>query len=86
MLLALSKMRLIKFLSQCQTDHGGYGGAPYHITHLATTYGAVNTLVSLCDEEALKSINREKLYSFLMTMKQKDGSFTIHLDGEVDVR
>ena len=29
---------------------------------------------------------RETLYKFLMSMKQPDGSFTMHTGGEIDIR
>lgn len=31
-------------------------------------------------------INREKMYNWLLSIKQKDGSFAMHRDGEPDVR
>lgn len=56
------------------------------IPHLATTYAAVNTLISLHREEALRSIDRKALYRYFMRMKQDDGSFVLHDNGESDVR
>lgn len=32
------------------------------------------------------AIDREKLYSFLISLKQQDGSFTVNRDGEIDIR
>ncbi|VDK40703.1 unnamed protein product, partial [Anisakis simplex] len=43
-------------------------------------------LVSIGTEEALNSINRKTLREYLLAMKQKDGSFRVHKDGEVDIR
>ncbi|XWS40750.1 hypothetical protein CRYUN_Cryun17cG0022300 [Craigia yunnanensis] len=54
--------------------------------HLATTYAAVNSLVTLGGDKALSSINREKLYTFLRRMKDPSGGFRMHDDGEIDVR
>lgn len=68
------------------TITGGYGGGPQQISHLAATYAAVNAIVSLAKEESLKTIDRESLLRFLCDMKQPDGSFLMHEDGEVDVR
>ncbi|MBA0739415.1 hypothetical protein Gogos_012692 [Gossypium gossypioides] len=54
--------------------------------HLATTYAAVNSLVTLGGDKALSSINREKLYMFLRQMKDASGGFRMHDGGEIDVR
>ncbi|WMV17535.1 hypothetical protein MTR67_010920 [Solanum verrucosum] len=89
------------FLTRCQ------------MPHLATTYAAVNSLITLGKPEALSSINRctsysmfllvsyllfipvdidliiclrEKLYTFLLRMKDASGGFRMHDGGEVDVR
>ncbi|XP_074599533.1 farnesyl transferase beta subunit [Brevipalpus obovatus] len=78
--------KVIKFLqTHCLYD-GGYGGGFMQIPHLATTYAGINALVSLRSLDALKSIDRPKLYQYLMRMKQEDGSFILHEDGEKDVR
>ncbi|KAM7273478.1 hypothetical protein ACFE04_028142 [Oxalis oulophora] len=50
--------RTILFLSRCQDRNGGYGGGPGQLPHLATTYDAVNTLITLGGDKALSSINR----------------------------
>ncbi|XP_009758103.1 protein farnesyltransferase subunit beta isoform X1 [Nicotiana sylvestris] len=76
----------IDFLSRCQDKDGGYGGGPGQMPHLATTYAAVNSLITLGCPKALSSINREKLYAFLLRMKDTSGGFRMHDDGEVDVR
>ncbi|KAM1187346.1 hypothetical protein ACFX2I_023383 [Malus domestica] len=54
--------------------------------HLATTYAAVNALITLGGEEALSSINRGKIYKFLQQMKHPGGGFRMHDGGEIDVR
>ncbi|XP_052477333.1 protein farnesyltransferase subunit beta isoform X1 [Gossypium raimondii] len=54
--------------------------------HLATTYAAVNSLVTLGGDKAFSSINREKLYMFLRQMKDASGGFRMHDGGEIDVR
>ncbi|KAG0564595.1 hypothetical protein KC19_8G123800 [Ceratodon purpureus] len=79
-------LRTIDFLSRCQDPDGGYGGGPGQMAHLATTYAAVNSLVTIGGAKALASINRDKVLSFLLRMKQPDGGFTMHEGGEVDVR
>ncbi|XP_068303209.1 protein farnesyltransferase subunit beta-like [Pyrus communis] len=76
----------IDFLSRCQDPEGGYGGGPGQMPHLATTYAAVNALITLGGEEALSSINRGKIYKFLRQMKHPSGGFRMHDGGEIDVR
>ncbi|KAM7476424.1 hypothetical protein LguiB_023667 [Lonicera macranthoides] len=76
----------IDFLTRCQDPNGGYGGGPGQMPHLATTYAAVNSLVTLGGQRSLSSINRGKIYSFLLQMKDACGGFRMHDGGEIDVR
>ncbi|XP_026387175.1 protein farnesyltransferase subunit beta-like isoform X1 [Papaver somniferum] len=76
----------IDFLSRCQDPDGGYGGGPGQLPHLATTYAAVNSLITLGGDKALSSINRHKLHNFLLRMKVSSGGFRMHDAGEIDVR
>eukprot|EP00252_Welwitschia_mirabilis_P006570 TRINITY_DN17454_c0_g1_i1.p1 TRINITY_DN17454_c0_g1~~TRINITY_DN17454_c0_g1_i1.p1 ORF type:complete len:491 (+),score=85.85 TRINITY_DN17454_c0_g1_i1:159-1631(+) len=80
------KQNTIDFLCRCQDSEGGYGGGPGQMPHLATTYAAVNTLVTLGGDKALSSINREKMLQFLLRMKDPSGGFRMHDAGEMDVR
>ncbi|KAM8920872.1 protein farnesyltransferase subunit beta-like [Pelodytes ibericus] len=75
-----------EFLARCQVANGGFAGGPGQQPHLAPTYAAVNALCSIGTEEAFDVINREKLQDFLFSLKQADGSFNMHVGGEVDVR
>uniref|UniRef100_A0A0M3IP57 Protein farnesyltransferase subunit beta n=1 Tax=Ascaris lumbricoides TaxID=6252 RepID=A0A0M3IP57_ASCLU len=77
---------IIRFLKTCEWPTGGYGGGPGQYPHLATTYGAVMALVSIGTEEALASINRKTLHDFIMSVKEPDGSFHVHVGGEIDIR
>lgn len=74
------------FVCRCQSPTGGFGGGPGQIPHLAPTYAAVNALVILGTEEAYNVIDRKKLYEFLQSVKQPEGSFALHVGGEVDIR
>ncbi|KAM9798233.1 protein farnesyltransferase subunit beta [Neosynchiropus ocellatus] len=74
------------FLSRCQSPTGGFAGGPGQHAHLAPTYAAVNALCIIGTEEAYNVIDREKLLDFLWSVKQPDGSFVMHVGGEVDVR
>jgi protein farnesyltransferase subunit beta len=78
--------RAVYTISRFQDSEGGYGGGPYQLPHLASTYAAVMALMIVSTKEALELTDRKKLYSFLMRLKQPDGSFVMHEDGEVDVR
>lgn len=80
------KSAVAKFLGKCQSLSGGFGGGPGHLPHLAATYAAVNALVILGTEEAYNIINRETLFNFLWSVRQVDGSFSMHKDGEIDIR
>ncbi|TRY56978.1 hypothetical protein DNTS_023901 [Danionella cerebrum] len=75
-----------QFLARCQSPSGGFGGGPGQHAHLAPTYAAVNALCILGTEEAYSVINRDRLLDFLFSVKQADGSFVMHVGGEVDVR
>ncbi|XP_026854190.2 protein farnesyltransferase subunit beta [Electrophorus electricus] len=75
-----------QFLARCQSSTGGFAGGPGQHAHLAPTYAAVNALCILGTDEAYGVIDREKLLDFLYSVKQPDGSFVMHVGGEVDVR
>ncbi|MFH4975709.1 hypothetical protein AB6A40_002418 [Gnathostoma spinigerum] len=77
---------IVRFIKTCESPDGGYGGGPGQYPHLATTYGAVMALISIGTKEALASINRKTLRSFLLSVKQSDGSFCLHEGGENDIR
>ncbi|CAD6197667.1 unnamed protein product [Caenorhabditis auriculariae] len=81
-----TKTTVVQFLKSCEHPKGGYGGGPGQLAHLAPTYAAVMCLISLQTEEALQSIDRETLFAFLTRMKQPVGNFTMHDDGEIDMR
>lgn len=78
--------KIASFLAKCQSPEGGFGGGPGQYPHLATTYAAVNTLCIIGTHEAYDVINRKTLYLFLMTLRGEDGAFSMHADGEVDIR
>ncbi|EDQ86216.1 uncharacterized protein MONBRDRAFT_33884 [Monosiga brevicollis MX1] len=79
------RTRCINTLRQCQNATGGFGGGPGQLSHLAPTYASVNALAIL-GPDALSIIDRISLRKFLAARKRADGSFTMHEDGEVDIR
>ena len=56
------------------------------LPHCAPTYSATLALLSIGTPEALAAVDRALTYKFFMAMKQPSGGFTMHDDGEVDVR
>jgi protein farnesyltransferase subunit beta len=78
---------VISLISASQHPTGGFGGGPYQIPHLATTYAAVSALVCIGTPEALSVIDRPKLRRFIESMKdEQTGGFRMHEGGETDVR
>ena len=69
-------------------ESGGFGGGPHpgQSAHLAPTYAVLNTLVTIGTPSALGVVDRPSLRRFLLRMKQPSGGFTMHDDGECDVR
>ena len=86
--------RVISTLVHCRPSLGkplgGFGGGNGQIPHLATNYAAVMTLAYVGDEKCWAPgagmIDRRAVYDWLLSLKQPDGSFTMHIGGEVDVR
>ncbi|CAH2094579.1 unnamed protein product [Euphydryas editha] len=78
--------KVVNFLSKCQHKEGGYGGGNEQLSHLGTTYAAVNALSIIGTEEAYNSIDRSSLQTFLWTVRDVDGSFALHKGGEKDIR
>lgn len=77
---------IVAFLRQCRNEDGGFGGGFGQISHLAPTYAAVLSAAIIGTEEAYELIDKEKLYAFILSMKNENGSFRMHDGGEVDVR
>jgi len=77
---------IISFLAKCQSSDGGFGGGPGQLPHLAPTYAAVNALAIIGTEEAYNIINRQTLVSWMDKLRCSDGSFTMHVGGEIDIR
>jgi len=56
------------------------------MSHIATSYAAVLSLVAVGGSDALDSIDRKAMWHFLGRMKQKSGGFSMADGGEVDIR
>ena len=85
------KQKIFNTLSQCKCPNGGFSGSPaVQFPHLASTYAAVAT-IALLAEPAFYSLlldedSKEELAAFLLSLKQPDGSWSMHEDGESDAR
>lgn len=77
---------VVEFMKECAHEEGGYGGGPGQIAHLAATFAAINALICVSSDGAMDSIDRVNLVRFLHRMKQPDGAFAMHDDGEIDSR
>ena len=83
----VSVIRLIEYIRSCQNEeNGGFGGGPGQLPHIVNTYAAICTLVIIGTKEAAEAINRGALKKFIQSLKNEDGSFAVHVNGEVDMR
>ena len=74
------KESVIDFLATCQDPAGGFAGGPLQLAHLAPTYAAVASLVTLGGQAALSVTNRDTTYSFLQqraVSPDDGGGFTV---------
>ena len=67
-------------------DGGGFGGGFSQIGHSVSTYASVLTICMLGDEKSFRLINRNALYIFFLSLKDKSGGFRVHKNGEMDTR
>lgn len=77
---------LLATAQHLQNETGGFGGGFGQLSHLATTYAMVLALAIVGGEEAYEVIDRRAMWKWLCLLKQPDGSFSMSLGGEVDVR
>jgi len=80
------KAEIVGFLERCQDPSGGFAGGPGQVAHLAPTYAAVNALCILGTKQALECINRQAMVEWMNRLRQEDGAFMMHIDGELDIR
>ena len=81
-------------LQACWTG-SGFGGGPGQMAHGAPTYAAVLSLaiIATClhPEASRKAFHlleeiRKPLYAWFLSLRHENGGFSIHHDGEMDVR
>lgn len=73
---------MIKALGYCFSE--GFGGGYGQLPHLAPTYVSFLAVLEL-GPQAYHLLDRKALYSFFQKMK-KGSRFTMHLEGECDLR
>ncbi|PWY87705.1 CaaX farnesyltransferase beta subunit Ram1 [Aspergillus heteromorphus CBS 117.55] len=78
--------RVIATFVPMQNPTGGFGGGHGQLSHCASGYAAVLSLAMVGGEEALKLIDREKMWRWLGRLKQPDGGIRVCEGGEEDVR
>jgi protein farnesyltransferase subunit beta len=70
---------IVQFLQRCQDPGGGFGGGPGQLPHLAPSYAAVATLVTLGSHEALEVWRRSARHASLILYEL--GGFGLHARG-----
>lgn len=68
------------------SPQGGIGGSHGHLGHLAPTYAGINALAISGSTEGWARLDRNAMYNWLLSLKQVDGSFRMHIGGECDTR
>jgi protein farnesyltransferase subunit beta len=84
-----TKQKVIDKIMACQHEDGGFGGGPGQAAQLLPSYASVCTLAVVGRPGpggGWDQIDRDKMYKFFMSLKQKDGSFMVARHSEVDVR
>ncbi|KAI9717149.1 MAG: hypothetical protein M1812_004897 [Candelaria pacifica] len=78
--------RVIYTFTPMQNPDGGFGGGHGQMSHCASSYAAILSLVMVGGEEALNLVDRKMLWRWLGSLKQRDGGFQVCVGGEEDVR
>ena len=78
--------RVVSTLAATQHPMGGFSGCNGQMAHCAPNYAAVLALCTLGTRKALDIIDRKKMYSFFLSVKDASGGFRMHHDGEIDTR
>ncbi|KAH3661742.1 hypothetical protein OGAPHI_005920 [Ogataea philodendri] len=75
-----------KILECVDPRSGALGGGSGQIAHMASTYAGLLALAAAESYKALEHLDRTRIYHWLLSMKQPDGSFIMHNNGEADTR
>ena len=74
---------MVKALKYCFSE--GFAGGYNQLPHLAPTYAGFLAALELGPEACNQLLDRQGLYNFFKKMK-KGGRFTMHEEGECDLR
>ncbi|CAB16215.1 Protein farnesyltransferase subunit beta [Schizosaccharomyces pombe] len=78
--------RAISSVRQLKGPSGGFCGGNGQDEHLLSTYASILS-ICLCDStDAYSLIERDRLYDWLFSLKNPDGSFRVNNEGESDAR
>ena len=62
--------RCTEYLRQCHnSDEGGFRGAPYMMSHIASTYAAIMAIVNVGTEKAYNLVDIMAMKKFLLSVK-----------------
>lgn len=62
--------RCVDYLRQCHNpEEGGFRGAPYIMSHVASTYAAVMAIVNIGTKEAYDLVDLQAMKKYLLTVK-----------------
>lgn len=71
---------LVSYIQEDGGMAGGYG----QLSHLASTYAGLMAMALIGED--WEHIDRSKIHDWLLSLKNEDGSFKMHVDGETDCR
>jgi prenyltransferase beta subunit len=64
------KERCVSYLRQCHNSkEGGFSGAPFIMSHVASTYAAVMAIVNIGTEEAYNLVDLSLMKKYLISIK-----------------
>lgn len=79
--------KVLNLLKSCYCEEGGFSGNPTSkVPHLASTFAAVCCICCVATEEFYGLVDLKKMESFLGSLRSARGCFSMHVDGESDVR
>ncbi|MES1922161.1 CAAX farnesyltransferase (FTase) subunit beta [Bonamia ostreae] len=77
----------LESISLSETTKGAFSGGYMQMPDLANTFASVCVVVAINNTETRNRVlNKRKIKEFLMRMKNEDGSFSMHENGESDCR
>lgn len=80
--------KVLEVLEHFKSKDEGFTGLPFGPGHIASTYAAFLSILIVGTEEAYKSLDKEGLKRFFLSLRNKDakGSYLMHQNGEADLR